>query len=266
VHITPRPAGPLRQDEREPHAFSFAKKATAFPQDVTLHLHHAELLAQRGNSARSSVMSPVFAAVTVGARPHHPVRNTDAVTSRSSRLGDGLILVEHQLRGAGFELVGEFPTLPLPARPVFSLRFHLGHSIRLSKVVHGSGSSPDGVSLVLHIGEFALQQVAFLNDRTYCAKKRVAGRKARAAEYTRELGTYLGAHYELSAAHLLPLYGERPSALRRHTATLHDVAQTTPWSSNSKASAADSPSVGAVDVRAVRARWISCGSKNEHHR
>jgi hypothetical protein len=83
----------------------------------------------------------------------------------------------------------------------------------------------DGVSLLLHIGEFALQQVAFLNDRTYCAKKRVAGRKARAAEYTRELGTYLGAHYELSAAHLLPLDGERPSALGRNTATLHDVAQ-----------------------------------------
>ena len=83
----------------------------------------------------------------------------------------------------------------------------------------------DGVSLLLHIGEFALKQVAFLNDRTYCAKKRVAGRKARAAEHTRELATYLGAHYELSAAHLLPLDGERPSALGRNTATLHDVAQ-----------------------------------------
>lgn len=83
----------------------------------------------------------------------------------------------------------------------------------------------DGVSLLLHIGEFALKQVAFLNDRTYCAKKRVAGRKARAAEHTRELATYLGAHYELSAAHLLPLDGERPSALGRNTATLHDVAR-----------------------------------------
>jgi hypothetical protein len=45
------------------------------------------------------------------------------------------------------------------------------------------------------------------------------------AERSGDHRAYLGADHQLAAAHLLPLGGERPCALGRHTATLHDVAQ-----------------------------------------
>jgi signal peptidase I len=44
--------------------------------------------------------------------------------------------------GAGFELLGELSPLSRPDWPVLWLRLHLGHSMRLSESVHGSGSIP----------------------------------------------------------------------------------------------------------------------------
>jgi len=117
------------------------------------------------------------------------------------------------------------------------------------------------VSLPLHFGELALQPIALLDDIAHRTKEHGRRQEVHAAERTRDLGTHLGADYQFATAHLLPFGRERPSTLGRHTTALHDVAQARAWSSSSNASAAASPSGGALGARAVRARWISSGSK-----
>lgn len=105
-------------------------------QDVALHLHHAELLAQDASSARCSVVRPGLP-LHRSARACGPqLLSDEGVIQLASSLGNRPSLVEDQAHRAGPELVGE-------PSPLAALRIHLRHATRLSWNGHGSGSSPE---------------------------------------------------------------------------------------------------------------------------
>src|SRR5205823_4995801 len=83
AHHNHRPHGLLRQNERELHAFSFAKKATAFPRMSRSIRATRTSLRRRTSSARSSVVSPLLPPSRSARARFTQLPNADGVRSRS---------------------------------------------------------------------------------------------------------------------------------------------------------------------------------------